>query len=201
MQINIISVDLQKDFSVKGGKEFRPRPSVEFIRNVLIPFLRKRNIKIAEIVSDYRQPRPGDRGDCCHPGEEGYVSEIPDDVKSKNVWIKCMNSPIWTRKNIGIANKKPGLPYQDPEAFIKWLYATVGKPEEAEIVLIGLTVDCCVFCTAQELNWQAYNVKILKEGVDAYSGDQKEKEMILNNLPLTNWATVISWDELKKKLS
>ncbi|TRZ55243.1 hypothetical protein D4Q76_00835 [archaeon] len=44
MKIKIISVDLQKDFSAKGGKEFRPRPSVEFIRNTLIPFLRKRNI-------------------------------------------------------------------------------------------------------------------------------------------------------------
>lgn len=201
MQTRIISVDLQKDFSAKGGKEFRLRPSVGFIRNTLIPFLRKRNIKIAEIVSDYRQPRPGDRGDCCHPGEDGYVSEIPDDIKLKNVWIKSMNSPIWARENIGVANKKTGLPYQDPEAFIKWLYSTVGKPEEVEIILIGLTIDCCVFCTAQELKWQAYNVKILKEGVDTYSGDQKEKEMILNNIPLTNWATVISWSELKKKLS
>lgn len=200
-EVKVISIDLQKDFSAKGGKWFKQRPSVDFIKNIIVPFLRERNIKIAEIISDYRQPRPGDSGDGCHPGTEGCFSEIPTDVKLKNVWIKCMNSPIWTRKNIGVANKKPGLPYQDTEDFTKWLNSVIGKPEDVEIVLIGLTIDCCVFCTAQELKWRGYNVKILKEGVDTYSGNQKEKETILNNPPLTNWAAVISWDELKKKLS
>ena len=197
----IISVDFQKEFSTKGGKHYRPHPNVDFIKNILVPFLRKNNIKIAEIISDYRQPRPGDIDDSTRPGEEGYLSEIPEDIKLKNVWIKCMNSPIWTRKNIGDPNKKPGLPYQEPEAFTKWLNSTIGKPEEVdEVVLIGLTIDSCVFCTAQELKWRGYNVKILQEAVDVYSGDPQETKMILNSSPLLNWAKVISWDKLKKTL-
>jgi nicotinamidase-related amidase len=201
MKIKIISVDLQKEFSAEGGKHYRPHSNVDFIKKTLIPFLRKNKIKIAEIISDYRQPRPGDLDDSTRPGEEGYISEIPEDIKLKNGWIKCMNSPIWTRKNIGNPNKKPGLPYQDPESFTKWLNSTIGKPEKVDaVVLIGLTIDCCVFCIAQELTWRAYKVQILKEAVDVYSGNPQEKELILNNRPLLNWAKVISWNELKKKL-
>ena len=199
-KIIIISVDFQKDFTSKDGVCYKSRQSVQFVKETLVPFLRKHNIKIAEIISDYRQPRPGDKGDCCHPGEEGYESEIPEDVKLKNVWIKCMNSPVWTRKNIGLINKQPGLPYQDTNAFNKWLETVIGKPEDLEeVIIIGLTIDCCVLCTAQELDWHGYNVKILEEAVDSYSGNPKEKKQILNNTPLTNWAETISWKTLRGK--
>src|SRR3989338_11253285 len=197
--LKFISVDLQKEFSSKEGKHYNPHENVDFIKKTLIPFLRENNIKIAEIISDYRQPRPGDLDDSTRPGEEGYISEIPKDVKLKNIWIKCMNSPIWTRKNIGNPNKKPGLPYQDPKAFTKWLDKTIGKPDSLDaVVLIGLTFDCCVFCTAQELSWRGYNVKVLAEGVGTYSGNEKEKEMILSNPPFTNWAEKISWKNLQE---
>jgi len=200
-KIKIISVDFQKEFSAKNGKHYRPHSNVDFIKNILVPFLRENNFKIAEIISDYRQPRPGDLDDSTRPGEEGYISEIPEDVKLKNIWIKCMNSPIWIRENIGNPNKKPGLPYQNPKAFTDWLNYTIGKPKKVdEVVLIGLTIDCCVFCTAQELKFRGYNVKILTEAVDTYSGDPQEKKMILSNLPLLNWANSISWDTLKKIL-
>ncbi len=199
--IKVISVDFQKEFSAPGGKHFRPHPNVDFIKDILVPYFRKHNIKVAEIISDYRQPRPGDHDGSTRPGEEGYVSEIPDDVKLKNVWIKCMNSPIWTREHIGDPSKQPGLPYQDPRAFTNWLSKTIGTPNDVdEVVLIGLTVDCCVLCTAQELDFRGYNVKILKEAVDVYSGNPQEKEMIINNYPLKNWANVITWDELQKSL-
>ena len=200
--IKIISIDFQKDFTSKGGICFKPRKSVQFVKETLIPFLRKNKIKIAEIISDYRQPRPGDRGDCCHPGENGYKSEIPKNIKIGPTWIKCMNSPIWVRANIGLANRKPGIPFQDADAFNRWLEKTIGKPEDVkEIILVGLTIDCCVLCTAQELNWRGYNVKILKEAVDSYSGDSEEKEQILSNPPLTNWSKAISWEELKETLA
>lgn len=100
MATKIISVDLQKEFSSPGGKHYRPHPNVKFVRETLIPFLREHDIRVVEIISDYRQPRPGDLDDSTKPGQWGYVSELPDDVKLKPVWIKCMNSPIWTRKNI-----------------------------------------------------------------------------------------------------
>jgi len=194
-------VDFQKDISSKGGAFYKPRPSVEFIKNALVPFLREHNIKIAEIISDYRQPRPGEPGDCCHPGEWGYESEIPQDVKLEDVWIKCMNSPVWTRKNIGLANKKPGLPFQDTNSFDQWLEKNVGQPKDLdEVVLIGLTSDRCVLCTAQELSWRGYKVIILEEAVDNYSGNPQEKKQVLYNPPLTNWAKAISWETLKGKL-
>jgi len=111
-----------------------------------------------------------------------------------------MNSPIWVRKNIGLANKKPGIPYQDTKAFNKRLDKVIGTPEDAgEIILFGLTVDCCVLCTAQELSRRGYKVKIINEAVDSYSGDKKEKEQIINNHPLVNWAKGISWKTLKSK--
>lgn len=200
MKTKIISVDLQKEFSAKGGLHHKSRPSVKFDKEILVPYLKKNKIKIAEIISDYRAPRPADRDDSTKPGEWGYESEIPEDVKLKPVWIKCMNSPIWTRKNIGIANKKPGIPYQDPKKFVKWLYKIVGKPNQVKVALIGLTADCCVFSTAQELSWQGYEVNILEEGVDSYSGTQEEKKQILNNYPLKNWANKINWKELKEVL-
>jgi len=198
--IRIISVDLQKDFSAEGGKHFKPHPNVPFIKETLVPFLRENNIKLAEIVSDYRQPRPGDRDASCKPGEIGYESEIPEDVKLKPTWIKCMNSPIWTRKNIGEQDKEPGLPYEDPVAFGEWLDKVVGKPNDVEVVLIGLTIDCCVLCTSQELSMRGYKVYILEEGVDPYSGNQDEKEQILRGPVLNNWAKPVTWEVLKGKL-
>lgn len=68
------------------------------------------------------------------------------------------------------------------------------------VMLIGLTVDCCVLCTAQELSFRGYTVKILEEATDSYSGDFQEKMDILDNKPLKNWAERISWEELKLML-
>ncbi len=189
-------------FHLQGEEGFELRKkAVEFVENTLVPYLRRYNIKVAEIVSDYRAPRPADPDDSTRAGEWGYESEIPDDIKIKPQWIKCMNSPIWIRDNIGNPDKKPGLPYQDPQAFTKWLNKTISKPDRLDaVVLIGLTADCCVFCTAQELSWRDYNVKVLTEGVATYSGNEKEKEMILTNPPFTNWAERISWKSLKSDI-
>lgn len=164
-----------------------------------MPFLLQNNIKITEIVSDYRQPRPGDRDDSCNPSTWGYESEIPDSVKDKPVWVKCMNSPIWVRDGIGDKTKKPVIPYQNPARFGQWLEAVVGKPEETEIGLIGLTVDCCVLCAAQELSFRGYKVKIIKEAVDTYSGSQEEKDAICET-PAGNWAETVSWADYKTGL-
>jgi nicotinamidase-related amidase len=194
----IICVDFQKDFSAPDGICYRPRPCVDFIKDVLIPHLRQRGLKVAEIVSDYRLPRPGDEFECCVPGEPGFESEIPDDVKHPQVWVKCMNSPIWVRDNGGVAGKPAGLPYPDPAAFTEWLRTTVGAAKETgEIILMGLTLDCCVLCTAQELSFRGYRVKFLVEAVDTYSGTQEEKQALLK-IPLANWGQPISWQQLKR---
>ena len=195
---SFIAVDIQNDFASEGGKYYRPRPSVSFLHKTAFPYMRKKGIKINEIISDYRQPRPGDRGDCCHPGEWGYQSLVPDNLK-KSCWVKCMNSPIWTRKNIGEPKLKPGLPYQNPKAFKKWLDRNVGKPGRVVPILVGLTIDCCVLATAQELSWRGYFPLILKEAVDHASGKIEDKNKVLST-PVTNWSKVVGWETLKEKL-
>lgn len=58
--MQIVSVDFQRDSSAEEGLCYRVRPCVDFIKSVLVPYLRKRDLKVTEIVSDYRLPRPGD---------------------------------------------------------------------------------------------------------------------------------------------
>jgi nicotinamidase-related amidase len=195
---SFVAVDIQNDFASPGGKYYTPKPSIKFLKNKLFTFLEKNKIEINEIISDYRQPRPGDRGDCCHPGEWGFKSVVPRKLR-KSLWIKCMNSPVWVRENIGIPKSKPGLPYPDPKLFRKWLKNNVGDPDRIKPILLGLTIDCCVLSTSQELSWQGYYPIILREAVDHASGTRKDRDMILKD-PIPNWAEVIDWKDLKIKL-
>jgi nicotinamidase-related amidase len=193
-------VDFQKDFASPTGKCYRPRGCIDFINIDLQPYYRQHGLQIAEIVSDYRLPRPGDEFECCVPGTSGYESGIQAGIKKGPAWIKSMNSPVWTRKNAGNPARKPGLPAPNPRAFSAWLRQVIGLPEEVSaVVLIGLTIDCCVLCIAQELSFRAYPVRYLIEGVDTFSGDQAEKEAILKS-PAANWGQAITWSEFKKLL-
>jgi nicotinamidase-related amidase len=199
--VELVCVDFQRDFTSPGGAFYAPRPSVDFVKDILVPFLRERALKLHEIVSDYRQPRPGDPRDCCRPGEEGFESEIPADVKYPNIWLKAMNSPVWVRENIGDAGRAPGLPYPDPGGFSAWLESAVGSAGEAgPVVLFGLTLDRCLLCTAQELGFRGYDIRILAEGTDTASGSQEEKRYLLEHPPLTYWARPVTWGGLKGML-
>src|SRR3989344_5141693 len=115
-RLELLSIDLQQDFTTEGGKHYTPKASVGFLKETLFPFLKVKNIQISEIISDYRQPRPGDSDVSCVPGTWGYESIVPKELV-KSQWIKCMNSPIWIRENIGDPNKTAGLPYQDTKVF------------------------------------------------------------------------------------
>lgn len=200
MRTKIISIDFQKEFTKEGGFCYRDRPSIVFMKEILIPSVIERGVKMAEIISDYRQPRPSiNKKDYCVPGTIGYESEIPADAKKGEPWIKCANSPIWTRDNIGDGSKKPSYPYQDPQKFNDWIAQEIGSPEETEILLVGLTLDCCVLCSAQEFGARGYKVKIIKEAVDTFSGDQVEKELLYKT-PLYNWAEVVSWEEVRDSI-
>ena len=197
-EYSFVAVDIQNDFASEGGQWYTPKPAVDFMKKVLFPFLREKGIKINEIISDYRQPRPGDRGDGCHPGEWGYESLVPNDLR-KSQWIKCMNSPIWTRDNIGNVDAEPGLPHPNPDGFGQWLEKNVGSPEQTTPILIGLTADCCVLSTGQELNWRGYYPLILREAVDHASGKIEDRDKVLEN-PVSNWAKSIDWEILKQEL-
>lgn len=193
--MKILSVDFQKDFTVEGGTNYKVRHSTQFLKHELFPFLAHKNIGVAEIMSDYRLPRPGDENECCIPGTDGYESEVPREIKNSDVWVKCMNSPEWTRDYAGVALQPPGLPRPDPGAFTEWVRRTIG-PAGTSVILIGLTLDCCVLATALALRHRAYNVLYLAEGVDTYSGSKEEKEWLFKTAAL-NWGKVLTWKEFQ----
>ena len=73
-------------------------------------------------------------------------------------------------------------------------------PEDTEIALIGLTLDCCILCAAQEFNFRGYKVNIVREAVDVYSGEQDEK-VALFKTPVGNWAGAMGWEEVQQRLN
>jgi nicotinamidase-related amidase len=200
-EISLLCVDLQNDFSSEGGLFYNNYPSVQFLKNLLFPFISGKKVRISEIVSDYRQPRQGDERDCCRPGEWGFESVVPDSLRKGNKWIKSMNSPVWTRNGAGDPGSEPGEPYPDPERFGRWLDDHVGSRNDVNIVVVfGLTADCCVLSAVQELRWRGYEVRVLAEGTDVRSGDQVEKKMFLSTPPFTFWGSSILFDDLKQIL-
>ena len=60
-------------------------------------------------------------------------------------------------------------------------------------------MDCCVLCTAQELNYRGYNVKILYEAVDSMDPTNEEyKRQLSEKSSILTWTSFITFDELKK---
>ncbi len=193
-KFEFIAVDIQNEFATRGGKFYTPKPSVTFLKKTLFPYFKNNGIKINEIISDYRQPRPGDGGDGCRPGEWGYESLVPGELR-KSVWIKSMNSPAWIRKNIGKKNIKPGLPYSDSKAFGKWIEKHIGEPNETTPVIFGLTIDCCVLSTIQEFSWRGYKPIVIREAVDHASGKKNDRDVVLEKTAIRWWAKVMSWKD------
>jgi nicotinamidase-related amidase len=195
--MHIISIDLQNDFCTEGGVHYRPRPCVPFITGTFLPFVRERNYRIAEIISDYRATEPTTNSSTCVPEQWGYESILPSDVKQPSVWVKATPSPAWTRANAGQENQLPGQPYLAPDAFTAWLTSVVEPPSaEQDIILIGLVLEICVLSTLQELKYRGYAVKVLCEGVDTYSGNVEQKQVLFGTL-FPFWGEAISWAQLQ----
>ena len=195
--MHILSVDLQNDFAVEGGAHYQPRPCVPFLRDTFLPFVRERGYAVAEIVSDYRATAPATDRPVCVPGEWGYQSLIPSDVKRSPVWVKAAPSPAWVRSGAGRAEQPPGAPYHDPHAFSAWLAETIGPPTpDKPVVLVGLTLEICVLSTVQELHYRGYRARVLFEGVDAYSGDQGHKRALFDTL-FPFWGDGVSWQDVQ----
>ena len=190
----LIAVDLQNDFAAEGGKLYSPKPCLLFLRSTLFPYLESCGMQISEIVSDYRRPRPGYTKGCCEPGQWGHDSIVPAGRTGSRL-VKSMNSPVWTRENIGEADGEPGPPYPDPERLTAWLRTALGEPGDVLPVVFGLTVDCCVLCVAQELSWRGYETLVLREGVDCPSGKPDDRDTVLATT-VQNWAGTIVWQQL-----
>lgn len=199
MKYEFVAIDLQNEFATEGGKFYSFKPSIKFLKHILFPYLKENGIKINEIISDYRQPRPGDSGDGCHPGTWGYESLVPKELV-KAQWVKSMNSPIWIRDGIGDANKTPGKPHPDSEAFGKWIKENIGTPETTRPVLFGLTIDCCVMSAVQEFRWRGFEPIVIREAVDHASGKEEDKNIVLEKTAVSWWSYVMGWEELKAHL-
>ncbi len=198
MATHIVSVDLQNEFCTEGGALYRPRPCVPFISQILVPFVRERGYRIAEIISDYRATAPESEPSTCVPGQWGYQSLLPADLKHPSVWVKAEPSPAWTRTGAGEAEQRPGQPYAVPDAFSAWLLKTIGAPAaDQEIILVGLMLEICVLSTLQELKYRGYCVKVLSEGVDTYSGSVEQKQLLFEAL-FPFWGQAISWAQMQE---
>jgi nicotinamidase-related amidase len=203
MTIKFLSVDFQHDFSRQSGYWMQrhgplPRSSVTFLHRKLIPYLKERNERISEIISDYRLPRPSEQLEYCVPGTPGFESEIPFDLVRGRRWIKSMNFPSWTRAHAGDRTKIAGIPYCAPTEFGEWLIESIGRPENnSGVILIGLTLDCCVLSVAQELKHRGYKAFYLFDAVDTYRGTLREKNSLFRT-PLPLWGTKIEWKEFQK---
>lgn len=201
MTLQFLSVDLQNEFCREGGALYRPRPCVSFIQHTFLPFVRAHGYSVAEIISDYRVSEPGSGTPSCVPGTWGYQSLLPADVRHPSVWVKAEPSPAWTRMGAGHAEQLPGVPYRAPDAFGRWLSATIGPPAAGqEIILIGLMLEICVLSTLQELKYQGYHAKILFEGVDTYSGDLEQKQVLCETL-FPFWGHALSWAQLQDAIA
>jgi len=199
--VRIISVDFQRDFSAQGGRWFRPRPCVAFLHSTIIPYLQRTGEKVAEIISDYRLPRPLENEAYCVPGTWGFESEIPIELREQERWVKSMNSPAWSRAGAGKPVLSAGTPYPDPSGFDSWLKRVVGSSDVTpEVALIGLVLDCCVLATAAELYYRGYRVYYIIEGVDTAHGDPEEKAVLFGTA-LSMWGAPLGWDNFLLKQS
>jgi len=192
---NFLSVDFQYDFASINGKNFNGGNSSQFITDILIPYLENKNIKVSEIMSDYRLPRGKSKNESCVPGTIGFKSLLPESLRIGKPWIKCMHNPLWIRKNIGLENKILGDVYQSPEKFNNWLEKQF---DSKNIIIFGQTIECCVFQTAAELYFRGYNVLIIKEATDPMYERINNKEDIINNSNLNLYAKVIEFEKIKK---
>ena len=197
VDFDLICVDFQYDFADENGVNFNRGKSVEFIKNTLIPTLINNNLKLLEIISDYRLPRGKSKNESCVPGTLGYTSLIPETLKEGSPWIKCMHNPLWTRNGIGESSKTPGEPYQNPAVFNEWIS---GNIKSKKVVLFGLTADCCVLQTASELYFRGYDVYCIYEATDPMNERLEYKDEILYHSTFSLYAKTIHFDEFLRMI-
>lgn len=192
IDFDLICIDFQRDFADENGINFNNGKSVDFIKNTLFPALIDKNLKVSEIISDYRLPRGKSKNESCVPGTNGYESLLPKELRNGEPWIKCMHNPLWTRENIGLADLEPGKPYQDHVAFDAWIDSCI---KNKKIVLFGLTTECCVLQVAAELYFRGFDVYCIYEATDPMNERMKYKDEIMYHSTFTLYAKAIHFDE------
>lgn len=189
---DFLCVDFQYDFANVKGQKFTKGESVEFIINELFPFFVKYDIKVSEILSDYRLPRGKSENELCVPGDIGFISLLPDNLRRGKPWIKCMHNPLWVRENIGVPNAKLGPIYQNPEAFNQWIKEHL---QTKNVILFGETAECCLLQVASELYFRGFNVYYIYEATDPMAERLLDKDKILFNSTVSIYVKTVKYSE------
>jgi nicotinamidase-related amidase len=191
--MRLISVDLQHDFASPGGVHHSGQPCVGFVTETVVPFAREHGLAVAEIVSDYRSPGGNDADTTCVPGQWGFESVIPADVRPLEPWVKASIAPTWVREGGGQADAVPGPARPDPHGFSTWLDTVLGPPDgSGPVVIMGLVLEVCVLATLIDIRLRGYSASMLIEGVDTYDGDQRRKREFLDTLA-GFWGPPVTW--------
>ncbi|MEQ7011065.1 hypothetical protein ABN028_33290 [Actinopolymorpha sp. B17G11] len=199
--MRLISVDFQHDFASPGGVHYGGQSCVEFVTDTVVPFARTHGVAVAEIVSDYRSPGGDDADATCVPGQWGYVSVIPADVKPAAPWVKGSIAPTWVRDGGGRAAAVPGPARPDPAGFAAWLDSAIGPPDPSEpVVIMGLVLEVCVLASLIEIRLRGYPAVVLIEGVDTSDGDQPRKHEFLDTLA-GFWGHPMTWAQCAAALA
>ena len=192
IDFDLLCIDFQKDFADDNGINFNKGKSVYFIKNTLFPLLIDKNIKVSEIISDYRLPRGKSKNESCVPGTFGYESLLPKELRKGEAWIKCMHNPLWTRMNIGEKDAKLGEPYQDSAGFNLWIEKHL---KNKKVVLFGLTTECCVLQVASELYFRGFDVYCIYEGTDPMNERLGYKDEIIYHSTFALYAKAVKFNE------
>lgn len=199
--MRLISVDFQHDFAAPGGVHYRGQPCAGFVTNTVVPFARAHGVAVAEIVSDYRSPGGNVADSTCVPGQWGYESAIPADLKPVAPWVKASIAPPWARDGGGRADAVPGPARLDPTGFANWLEAAIGPPGGSEpVVIMGLVLEVCVLASLIEIRLRGYPAVVLIDGVDTYDGDQRRKLEFLDTLA-GFWGQPLTWTQCAAALA
>lgn len=197
MDFDFLCVDFQYDFVEEDGLNYNKGKSSAFVKKFLLPYLKKKGVCVSEIVSDYRLPRGKSKNESCIPGTKGFDSLIPQNLKKGKPWIKCMHNPVWTRDNIGLANREPGDLYQNPDAFNEWLTQHI---THNKVILFGLTAECCLLQVAAELYFRGYEVFVIYESTDPMNERLDRKDEIMFHSTLSIYAKTIYYNDFLKMM-
>ena len=192
IKFDYICIDFQNDFVDVNGKNYVKGASVDFIKNTLFPLFSQKDIKVSEIISDYRLPRGKSKNQSCVPGTKGYESLLPLSLRKNNPWIKCMHNPLWVRDNTGVANSPIGKLYQNPQAFNDWIEKNI---KHKDVILFGETAECCLLQTASELYFRGFNVYYIYEATDPMNERLAFKDDILYHSSASIYVKTIRYKE------
>ena len=200
MKYALVSVDFQNSYLLKGQEFYCSRPGLlSGITRNLYPLLKKYDIRVFQIMSDYRAPSKEHKIGC-QPGTIGFMSGLDNKYCEGETFYKANISPLWQRKNIGLADSPTDEPYVDTKKFTDWINNNFDSPSETKIILMGIGIESSMFATAKEFSQLGYDVYFLFEACDTIRHNKAYKRLLFENSPLLEYVGLITYKKLAKDL-